>query len=92
MNKAELIDQIHGKVDGIRKSQVAQMVDALVDAVTQSVAAGTDVNLTGFGKFTRTERAARTGRNPRSGAPLRIPASKTPTFKPGKVFKDAVNR
>jgi DNA-binding protein HU-beta len=91
MNKAQLIDAVRERCGDMTRKQVSEVIDAFTDTVQQTVADGTDVNLTGFGRFTYIERAARTGRNPQTGATINIPASRQPSFKPGKGFKDHLN-
>lgn len=90
MNKSELIAHIAFNAD-ISKASAARALDATVEAVHQSLKNGDSVSLIGFGTFSVTERAARNGRNPRTGELLKIPASKTPKFTPGKALKDALN-
>lgn len=90
MNKSELIDAAANNA-GLPKSDVETALRGLVDAITDAVKSGEKVSITGFGTFERRERAARTGRNPQTGAEVQIAASKSPAFKPGKSFKDAVN-
>ncbi|PWG65275.1 HU family DNA-binding protein [Spiribacter halobius] len=92
MNKSQLIDAVRDNTDGVTRKTVSEVVDALFDTIQDTVADGTDVSITGFGRFTRSERAARTGRNPQTGESIRIAASKVPAFRPGKAFKDQVNR
>lgn len=89
MNKSEFIDAIAAKV-GMPKVQVAKMVDAFTETVIDTVAKEDDVRLIGFGTFSVSERAARTGRNPQTGATIKIAASKAPKFTPGAQFKAAV--
>lgn len=91
INKTGLIEDIAARLNGVSKQQVQEIVDAFLSSVTDNVAAGMDVNLPGFGRFTRQERAARKGRNPQTGATIDIAASKAPAFKAGKTFKDRVN-
>lgn len=91
MNKNELIDAVRDRCDDLPRKAVAEVVDALFDTIQGTVADGTDVSVTGFGRFTRTERAARTGRNPQTGESIQIAASRVPAFRPGKGFKDQVN-
>jgi DNA-binding protein HU-beta len=76
---------------GISKSAAGEAVDAFVAVVTQAVVEGEGVQLVGFGTFSTGQRAARTGRNPRSGETLQIAAAKTVKFTAGKAFKDSVN-
>lgn len=90
MNKSELIDAVAESAD-LSKADAARAIDAVVDAITDSLKAGDAVTLVGFGTFTAKARPARTGRNPQTGATINIAASTVPTFKPGKALKDAVN-
>ena len=90
MNKTELVEFIATQAD-LSKDKAAEAVDAFVEAVTTSLKKGKDVTLVGFGTFTISKRAARTGRNPQTGATIKIAASKAPKFRPGKSLKDAVN-
>ena len=90
MNKTELVEFIATQAD-LSKAKAAEAVDAVVEAVTTSLKKGKDVTLVGFGTFTISKRAARTGRNPQTGATIKIAASKAPKFRPGKSLKDAVN-
>lgn len=90
MNKSELIDAVAEKAD-ISKAAAARAVDALFDVVAKSLKDGESVTLLGFGTFTVRERAARSGRNPRTGEAIQINASVLPVFKPGKALKELVN-
>ncbi|SKB92104.1 DNA-binding protein HU-beta [Lachnospiraceae bacterium] len=90
MNKTELIDAVAAKAELSKKDSEA-VVKAFVDVVSEALAKGDKVQLVGFGTFEVGERAARTGRNPQTGAEITIPASKNPKFKAGKALKDAVN-
>lgn len=90
MNKTDLIDAIAESAD-ISKAAAARALDGFVDAVTNALKNGDQVSLVGFGSFTVRERAARTGRNPQTGATINIKASKNPAFKAGKALKEAVN-
>jgi len=90
MNKAELIDAVASSAD-LSRSSATQAVDAVVDTITESLRNGDSVTLVGFGTFEVRDRAARTGRNPQTGAEIQIKASKAPAFKAGKALKDAVN-
>ena len=90
MNKSELIDQIAASAD-ISKAAAARVLDAFTDSVTAALKKGDSVTLIGFGTFAVSERAGRTGRNPRTGAELKIAARKAPSFRAGKALKDAVN-
>lgn len=89
MTKADLIAQV-ADVAGMTKVDAGKAVDAVSAVVTSSLEKGEKVTWTGFGTFEVRPRAARMGRNPQTGAPLHIPASKTPAFKAGKGLKDAV--
>ena len=90
MNKSELIEAMAEAAD-ISKAAAGRALDGMVDAVTGAMKAGEQVSLVGFGTFSVKERAARTGRNPRTGEEIKIAASKIPGFKAGKALKDAVN-
>ena len=89
MNKAELIDAIAGKT-GQTKSDTEQGLNALIEVVTETVAAGDSVQLVGFGTFKSSRRAAREGRNPLTGEALNIPATTVPKFTAGEGFKKKV--
>lgn len=90
MNKSELIDAVAEGAD-ISKAAAARAVDAMLDAVAGALKNGDQVSLVGFGTFLVRERAARSGRNPRTGETITIAATKIPTFKAGKGLKDNVN-
>ena len=90
MNKTELIDHIAKHAD-ISKAAAGRSLDALVGAVKSTLKKNNSVSLVGFGTFSVGKRAARTGRNPRTGAAIKIKAAKVPKFRPGKALKDAVN-
>ncbi|CAB3723704.1 DNA-binding protein HU [Paraburkholderia phenoliruptrix] len=90
MNKTDLIDAVSAQTD-VSKAQAGEALDAVIDAITKAVTRGETVQLIGFGSFSSGARAARTGRNPQTGAEIKIPASKTVKFTAGKAFKDAVN-
>lgn len=89
MNKSDLIDAMAEAAD-IPKSAAGRALEALTDSVAVALKNGDTVSIIGFGTFTVKERAARTGRNPQTGASIEIAASKTPSFKAGKALKDAV--
>ncbi|MBF0627837.1 MAG: HU family DNA-binding protein [Magnetococcales bacterium] len=89
MNKSELVDSVAAETK-LTKAQASDAIDAVINAIQNALKAGQQVNLVGFGAFMVTERAARTGRNPRTGIEINIPAAKLPKFKPGKGLKDAV--
>jgi len=90
MNKSELIEAISDSAD-ISKAAAGRALEGMVDAITAAMKSGDAVSIVGFGTFTVRERAARTGRNPKTGETIEIKASKTPAFKAGKALKDAVN-
>jgi DNA-binding protein HU-beta len=90
LNKTELIDHIADSAD-ISKAAATRALDALVGAVTATLKKSGTVTLVGFGTFAVGTRAARIGRNPRTGEEIKIGAAKVPKFKPGKALKDAVN-
>ena len=90
MNKQELIENIAASAD-ITKAAAGRALDSMIDSVSGALKAGDSVVLVGFGTFTVRDRAARTGRNPRTGAEIQISAAKVPAFKAGKALKDAVN-
>jgi DNA-binding protein HU-beta len=90
MNKAELIDAVAGSAN-LSKADAGRAVDAVVDAIAKSLKKGQQVAVVGFGTFSVKHRAARAGRNPRTGETIKIAASNVPGFKAGKALKDAVN-
>jgi len=90
VNKNELIAQV-ADVTNLSKADATRAVDGVFDVITDSLKGGDEVRLVGFGTFSVTQRAATEGRNPRTGEPIKIPASKQPKFKAGKALKDAVN-
>jgi DNA-binding protein HU-beta len=90
VNKSELIDAIAADA-GLSKADAGKALDATLSAVTGALKKGDTVSLVGFGTFQVKERAARTGRNPQTGATIQIAAAKVPGFKAGKALKDAVN-
>ncbi|MGE5707686.1 MAG: HU family DNA-binding protein [Bacteroidota bacterium] len=87
MNKEELVTAVAEKTETSRKA-VEKVLSSVLDEISGALAKGDKVTLVGFGTFMVKERAAREGRNPRTGEPLAIPAKKTPTFAPGKGLKD----
>lgn len=90
MNKTELIAAVADAAE-LSKAEAGRAVDAVFDAITDSMKSGDKVSLVGFGTFQVRERAARQGRNPKTGETIHIAAGKTPGFKAGKALKDAVN-
>ena len=90
MNKNELISSTASET-GLTKTDAAKAVDAFVSSISSALKSGDEVRLVGFGTFEVAERAAREGRNPKTGETMPIAASKTPKFKAGKALKDMVN-
>jgi DNA-binding protein HU-beta len=90
MNKAELIDAVAADTN-LSKADAGRAVDAVVDSITSALSKGQQVSVVGFGTFSVKHRAARSGRNPRTGETIQIAASNVPGFKAGKALKDAVN-
>lgn len=91
MTKTELVKVVAEKA-GLKKKEAAAAVEALQAAVVETVKKGEEVRLLGFGTFSLKKRAARTGKNPRTGEKIKIAASKYPTFKAGAAFKEEVNK
>lgn len=89
MNKTELIEAV-GSKSGLNKKDTENTINAFTSIITNTLADGDKVSITGFGTFDVVERAARTGRNPQTGETIQIAASKSPKFKAGKTLKDAV--
>ena len=90
MNKSELIEHIAKQAD-ISKAAAGRSLEAVIGAVRTTLKKGGSVTIPGFGTFAVTKRAARTGRNPRTGDAIKIKAAKVPKFRPGKALKDSVN-
>jgi DNA-binding protein HU-beta len=90
VNKQDLINEV-AKVADLPKNKAQEAVEAIFDSIKLTLKSGGEVRLVGFGTFTVSARAATTGRNPRTGEAIAIPASKQPKFKAGKELKDAVN-
>jgi DNA-binding protein HU-beta len=90
MNKSELIDAVASAAD-LSRADASHATDAVLDSIIAALGKGDQVALAGFGTFSVRERAARAGRNPQTGETIQIKASKSPGFKAGKAFKDAVN-
>ena len=90
MNKGELIESVAASA-GLSRADATKAVDGVLDSVTKTLAGGGSVSLVGFGTFSVKARAARMGRNPRTGEAIQIKASNVPGFKAGKALKDAVN-
>lgn len=90
MNRAELIEKIAAKNE-LSKAAAGRVLETLIDTIQTAVKKGDSVQLVGFGTFTSVKRAARTGKNPQTGAAVKIPAATVPKFKPGAAFKAAVD-
>jgi DNA-binding protein HU-beta len=90
MTKAELIDQVHGAGETGSKKETAALVQAVFDSLATAIRDGKRFSFPGFGTFNVKDRAARQGRNPRTGEAIQIPASRTVSFKPAPAFKDAL--
>jgi len=90
MNKAELIERV-SKDTSLTKTDVENTLNCITKWIKDCVKKNDEVKLIGFGTFTRTKRKARTGRNPQTGAEIKIPATNVPRFKPGKEFKELIN-
>jgi DNA-binding protein HU-beta len=90
MNKGELIEAVAAAAD-LTKADATKAVEAVLETVTRTLKKGDQVSIVGFGSFSVKSRAARQGRNPKTGATIDIPASRVPGFKAGKALKDAVN-
>jgi DNA-binding protein HU-beta len=90
VNKAELIEHIARQAD-ISKAAATRALEAVIGGVKTTLKKGGSVSIVGFGTFAVTKRAARTGRNPRTGAAIKIKSAKVPKFRPGKGLKDALN-
>ena len=89
MNKADLVEHIAQRAD-ISKASATRALDATLEAIVATLKEGGTVSLVGFGSFAVAQRAARTGRNPKTGEEVRIEAAKIPKFRPGKGLKDAI--
>ncbi len=90
MNKSELIDSIASSAD-LSKADASKALDAFIDTISGALKGGDQVTIVGFGTFLVRKRDARSGRNPRTGETIQIPASNVPSFKAGKALKDTVN-
>ncbi|NJP09752.1 MAG: HU family DNA-binding protein [Leptolyngbyaceae cyanobacterium RU_5_1] len=89
MNKGELVDKIAEKAN-VTKKDADSILTAMLEVILETVAEGEKVTLVGFGTFEARDRQAREGRNPSTGQPIKIPATKVPAFSAGKLFKDKV--
>ena len=91
MNKTQLIDAV-AKETNIKKRDVEVVVEGFINTIVESIAQGEKVQITGFGSFERKERGERTIKNPRTGEPMQVAPSKSPSFSAGSVFKEKVNK
>jgi DNA-binding protein HU-beta len=89
MNKQGLVDAIHAHLQGT-KVQAEQVVDLMIDSITNTLKKGEEVSIAGLGIFSAKQRAERTARNPRTGESIKVPAMRTPKFRAAKALKDAV--
>jgi len=89
MTKSDLIDRLATKAE-LSRPRAEELVDFILNDVTEALKRGEKVNISGFGTFTVSNRKARTGRNPKTGEPIQIPASRSAKFKAGKVLKEAL--
>ena len=89
MNKADIVESVHGKLGGT-KVAAEEIVDMVFDSITVSLKKGDEVSIAGFGIFTVRQRAARQARNPRTGEMVSVAATKVPKFRAGKALKEAV--
>lgn len=89
MNKQDLVDAIHGHLQGT-KVQAEQVMDIIIESITSTLKKGEEVSVAGLGIFSAKQRAARTARNPRTGESIKVPAMRVPKFRAAKALKDAV--
>jgi DNA-binding protein HU-beta len=90
VTKSEFVDAVSDRVDGLSRKQATDVVDAVLETITDTLQRGSDVTFSGFGKFHVAERGAREGVNPRTGERMQIPASKVPRFTAGSGLKNAI--
>ncbi len=90
MNKNDLVSKVSDET-GLSKSDIAKAVDSVIETITSELKSGGDVRLVGFGTFLVTKRKATTGRNPQTGAEIKIPAANVPKFRAGKSLKESLN-
>ena len=89
MNKASIVDKVH-EVLGGTKSQSEKVVDTMIESIVEGLKDGEEVSIAGLGIFSTKMRPARTGRNPRTGESIQVPAMRVPKFRPAKALKDSV--
>jgi DNA-binding protein HU-beta len=90
MNKQDLVAQLSAQLE-LSKREAGEAVDAVFDSIARAVSKGDKVSIPGFGSFEKRKRAARTARNPQTGATIKVPATSVPAFKAGKEFKESVS-
>jgi len=90
MTKSDLIERLAVKAE-LTRPRAEELIDSILNDVTEALKKGEKVNISGFGTFTVSNRKARTGRNPKTGEPIEIPASRSAKFKPGKTLKEALS-
>lgn len=90
MTKTDLVDKV-SKTTNSTKTEVGEIFDSIIETIKQAIKTGEKVTLIGFGTFSVTQRQARTGRNPKTGEPIEIPASRVPKFSPSETFKKELN-
>ena len=91
MNKSDLINAVASKAE-LTKKDAEAAVSAVISSISEALASGESVQLVGFGTFEVRDRAAKQGRNPKTGEPITVPAAKVPAFQAGKALKDSVNK
>lgn len=92
LNKTTLVNAVSDKVDELSKVQIEKVIKATIESISEELENGGEVKLIGFGTFSVIQRAERMGKNPRTGEEIKIPAKKSPKFKPGQALVDAVNK
>ncbi len=91
MTKAELVEKVSDKVDGLTKKQTEVIINTIFDSVKEALAVGDKIEIRGFGSFKIRSRKEREGRNPKTGSPVSVPSKKVPFFKAGKELKELVD-
>jgi len=91
MTKAELVEKVSDKVDGLTKKQTEVIINTIFDSIKDALATGDKIEIRGFGSFKIRARKEREGRNPKTGSPVSVPAKKVPFFKAGKELKELVD-
>ncbi|MGC2425105.1 MAG: integration host factor subunit beta [Nitrospirota bacterium] len=91
MTKAELVEKVSDKVDGLTKKQTEVIINTIFDSIKDALAVGDKIEIRGFGSFKIRSRKQREGRNPKTGSPVSVPSKKVPFFKAGKELKELVD-